>query len=199
MSISSPGIFLDPQNKEAAYQVPRGCEDRFRVQPSWPLNRDGILIESKAVATVPRCCRLAGEAGLGGRKEFRLRECAPLEQRGPDTQTVGSSETRGIGTMLSAALASEEGHVPHWLSLFGTSTSEGAAAAAGPSVSEETGGYSELDVGLALPMQRLCLLVGAITSWFLPLGKLPMNVSHKHTRSFKGCGGGEGLGRLLSS
>lgn len=54
LSISSPGIFLDPQNKEAAYQVPRGYEDRFRVKPSWPLNRDGILIETKT-GVVVRC------------------------------------------------------------------------------------------------------------------------------------------------
>lgn len=71
--------------------------------------------------------------------------------------------------MLSDALAREEGHVPCWLSLLGTSTSERAAAAPGPSVSEKTGGYSELEVGLALPMQRLWALpsYGAITS---PLG-----------------------------
>lgn len=86
--------------------------------------------------------------------------------------------------MLSATLAREEGHVPCWLSLLGTSTSERAAAAAGLSVSEETGSYSEPDVGLALPILPSC---GShhLPSWCLALGKLPMNVSHKRTRSFK--------------
>lgn len=105
--------------------------------------------------------------------------------------------------MLSAALAREEGHVPCWLSLLGTSTSERAAAAPGPSVSEETGGYSELEVGLALPMQRLWALPSCgshhLPSWRQALGKLPMNGHMSIRGPLKGCGGGEGLGRQLSS
>ena len=98
--------------------------------------------------------------------------------------------------MLSAALAREEGHVPCWLSLLGTPTSERAAAATGPSV-------SELEVGLALPVQRLWALPSCgshhLPSWRRALGKLPMNGHMSIRGPLKGCGGGEGLGRQLSS